>query len=86
MQQEEQHPTCDLVAAESAAAAGALDHLHYIHDHGSDWNVSEICEHAARGGSLACLHYARTTGCPITDDVIIAAVRGRNPDCCIIYK
>ncbi|WBR14286.1 Ankyrin repeat protein [Pandoravirus kuranda] len=73
----------------TSACAGAtaliynqLDCAQFAHAQG--WLNARACEHAARGGSSACLAWAHSCGFPLDGDVCLAAAYADSLDC-IVY-
>lgn len=59
-----------------------LDCAQFAHARG--WLDARACEHAARGGSVACLAWAHSRGFPLNSDVCLNAAYADSLDC-IVY-
>lgn len=70
----------DSWACIKAAAAGYLDCLRCLHEHGSPW-MPLVCSSAAANGHLDCLEYAHTHGCPWNWLTCENAARSGHLDC-----
>jgi hypothetical protein len=64
----------------TAAAAGGVECLRFLHSHGLSWNA-KACSAAASAGKLECLQYLHGAGCLLDKDTCTAAAAGDHLDC-----